>query len=147
MTDESPLVAWLVNWKSGNKRNDEIRPKPTLWLQDFLPALSPSIAHHFQLLSLFCSTMRSISIITLALASSRLVAGHAYVWGISINGKDQGRGDAVPGYVRKVVSNDPINDVRSPDMTCNKNKGPNTKVINAQSGDKVRQAVSCNSDR
>lgn len=82
--------------------------------------------------------MRSFLIIALALASGQLVVGHAYVWGISVNGKDQGRGDAVPGYVRKIVNNDPIKDVRSPDMTCNKNQGPNSKVIDAQSGDKVR---------
>jgi len=82
--------------------------------------------------------MKSLSIISLALASCRLVAGHAYVWGISVNGKDQGRGDAVPGYVRKIINNDPIKDVRSPDMTCNRNKGPNSKVIDAKSGDKVR---------
>lgn len=82
--------------------------------------------------------MRSFSIIALALASGRLVVGHTYVWGISVNGKDKGRGDAVPGYVRKIVNNDPVKDVRSPDMTCNKNQGPNSKVIDAQSGDKVR---------
>lgn len=81
--------------------------------------------------------MKSLSIIALVLTSGRLAAGHAYVWGISVNGKDQGRGDAVPGYVRKIINNDPIKDVKSPDMTCNRNKGSNSKVIDAQSGDKV----------
>jgi hypothetical protein len=81
--------------------------------------------------------MKFLSILSFALASGRLVAGHAYVWGISVNGQDQGRGDAVPGYVRKIINNDPIKDVKSPDMTCNRNKGPNSKVIDAKSGDKV----------
>jgi cellulase len=81
--------------------------------------------------------MKLISAISLSLTCAKLVAGHAYVWGISVNGKDQGRGDAVPGYIRKIVNNDPVKDVKSSDMTCNRNGGPNSKIIDAKGGDKV----------
>jgi len=81
--------------------------------------------------------MKLLALVSLSL-SAHLVAGHAYVWGISVNGKDEGRGDAVPGYIRKIFNNDPVKDVKSSDMTCNKNKGPNSLFINAKGGDKVR---------
>ncbi|KAF2423506.1 hypothetical protein EJ08DRAFT_595957, partial [Tothia fuscella] len=54
-----------------------------------------------------------------------------------VNGQDQGRGDAVPGYVRKIFDNNPVKDVKSADMTCNRNKGVNTKTISVKGGDKV----------
>jgi len=72
-----------------------------------------------------------------ATLASHLVAGHAYVWGIQINGKDMGRGDADGSYVRKIFDNNPVKNVRSADMTCNRNKGPNTKTLDVKGGDKI----------
>jgi len=69
--------------------------------------------------------------------SARLVAGHAYVWGISINGKDMGRGDAEGSYIRKVFNNDPVKNVKSNDLTCNRNKGPAARSLEVKAGDKV----------
>jgi len=77
-----------------------------------------------------------LSILVSAAITARLVSGHAYVWGISINGNDMGRGDQA-GYIRKVHNNDPIKDVKSQDMTCNKNNGPARTSMNIKGGDKV----------
>ena len=68
--------------------------------------------------------------------TARLVSGHAYVWGVTINGMDMGRGDQA-GYIRKGHSNDPIKDVKSQDMTCNKNSSPAKKFLDVKGGDKV----------
>jgi hypothetical protein len=81
--------------------------------------------------------MKLLALLSVAL-TARLVAGHAYVWGIAVNGKDQGRGDAVPGYVRKIFDNNPVKDVKSQDMTCNRNKGVNSQTVTVNGGDKVR---------
>jgi cellulase len=81
--------------------------------------------------------MKISSLLSVSIAAAKLVSGHAYVWGIAVNGQDQGRGDSVPGYIRKIANNDPIKDVRSADMTCNRNKGPNSKIVNVKGGDKV----------
>ncbi|KAF2396035.1 hypothetical protein EJ06DRAFT_560272 [Trichodelitschia bisporula] len=82
--------------------------------------------------------MRLLSTLLLAGASlAPLASAHAYVWGVQVNGQDQGRGDAQPGYIRKVQNNDPIKDVKSADMTCNRNRGVNTKTLNAKAGDKI----------
>jgi len=78
-----------------------------------------------------------LSIALAATLASQLVSGHAYVWGISINGKDMGRGDAVGSYIRKIFDNNPVKNVKSPDMTCNRNKGPNTKTLDVKGGDKI----------
>ena len=68
--------------------------------------------------------------------TARLVSGHAYVWGVTINGMDMGRGDQA-GYIRKVHNNDPVKDVKSQDMTCNKNNGPARTSLSIKGGDKV----------
>src|ERR1700761_9668298 len=77
-----------------------------------------------------------LSFLVSAALSASLVSGHAYVWGISINGKDMGRGDQA-GYIRKVHNNDPVKDVKSQDMTCNKNNGPARTSLSIKGGDKV----------
>jgi lytic cellulose monooxygenase (C1-hydroxylating) len=61
---------------------------------------------------------------------------HAYVWGININGQSMGRGDADGSYIRKIFNNDPVKDLSSPDMTCNRNKGPAAKTLDVKGGDK-----------
>lgn len=87
------------------------------------------------------SNMKLLALLSLSL-TARLVAGHAYVWGIAVNGQDQGRGDAVPGYVRKIFNNDPVKDVKSQDMTCNRNQGVNSKTVTVKGGDKVQHFLS-----
>jgi cellulase len=79
-----------------------------------------------------------LSLFLSAGCSTSLVSAHAYVWGITVNGKDMGRGDQV-GYVRKIKNNDPVKDVKSKDMTCNVNSGPAAKFIDIKGGDKVRK--------
>jgi lytic cellulose monooxygenase (C1-hydroxylating) len=81
-----------------------------------------------------------LSLVFSTAMAARLVAGHAYVWGIQINGRDMGRGDQA-GYIRKVHNNDPVKDVRSEDMTCNKNNGPTSKSVDVKGGDTVRFVV------
>jgi len=78
-----------------------------------------------------------LSIALAATLTSQLVAGHAFIWGIHINGKDMGRGDGEGSYIRRIFNNDPVKNVKSPDMTCNKNKGPNKKTLDVKGGDKI----------
>jgi lytic cellulose monooxygenase (C1-hydroxylating) len=80
--------------------------------------------------------MKFSSLLSLSALTS-LAAGHAYVWGIHINGKDMGRGDANGGYIRKVNNNDPVKDVKSADMTCNRNHGPASRSLDVKGGDKI----------
>jgi Auxiliary Activity family 9 (formerly GH61) len=79
--------------------------------------------------------MKLLFLISTALSAS-LVSGHAYIWGITVNGKDMGRGDQA-GYIRKVQNNDPVKDVKSQEMTCNKNNGPASRFVDVKGGDKV----------
>jgi cellulase len=77
--------------------------------------------------------MKFSSILSLSALTS-LAAAHTYVWGIHINGRDMGRGDS---YIRKVFNNDPVKDVKSGDMTCNKNHGPAARSLDVKGGDKI----------
>jgi hypothetical protein len=82
----------------------------------------------------FTITMRfSVAILVSSLAAS--VRAHAYVWGIKINNEPQGRGDADGAYIRKIFNNDPVKDLQSPDMTCNRNKGVAKKTLDLKGGD------------
>jgi hypothetical protein len=81
--------------------------------------------------------MKFSLVVAASLSFANLIAAHTYVWGISINGKDMGRGDADGSYIRKIFNNDPIKDVKSQDMICNKNKGPAAKTLEVKGGDKV----------
>jgi len=80
--------------------------------------------------------MKFVSLVSLSALTS-LAAAHTYVWGIHINGKDMGRGDTNGGYIRKIFNNDPVKDVKSADMTCNKNKGPAARSLDVKAGDKI----------
>lgn len=51
---------------------------------------------------------------TLAMAAS--VSGHALMYGVSVNGKDQGDGRKV--YIRTPEDNSPVKDLSSPNMAC-----------------------------
>jgi cellulase len=73
--------------------------------------------------------------ILVAAAMSTVVAGHTYVWGIDVNGKSMGRGDSDGGYIRKIYNNDPVKDLTSQDMTCNRNKGPAVRTVDLKGGD------------
>ncbi|KAF1814971.1 hypothetical protein P152DRAFT_240487 [Eremomyces bilateralis CBS 781.70] len=69
---------------------------------------------------------------------AQLASAHTTVGWVFVNGKEQGRGDVVPGgYIRKPNNNDPVKDVKSGDITCNTSKGPNTKNVNVKAGDEV----------
>ncbi|KAG9254499.1 glycosyl hydrolase family 61-domain-containing protein [Emericellopsis atlantica] len=54
---------------------------------------------------------------TLAMASS--VAAHATMYGVWVNGEDQGDGRNV--YIRTPPNNSPVKDLASPDLVCNVN--------------------------
>jgi cellulase len=77
--------------------------------------------------------MRFSSILC-TLFTAELVVGHAFVYQVHINGKPQGRGVAV----RKGHSNDPVKNVNSNEMTCNKNPQPSPQTLSVKPGDRVR---------
>jgi hypothetical protein len=74
-----------------------------------------------------------LSSILCSLFTAELVVGHAFVYQVHINGKPQGRGVAI----RKGHSNDPVKNVNSGEMTCNKNPSPAPKTLNVKGGDRV----------
>jgi cellulase len=75
-----------------------------------------------------------LSSVLCTLFTAELVVGHAFVYQVHINGKPQGRGVAV----RKGHSNDPVKNVNSNEMTCNKNPTPSPQTLSVKAGDKVR---------
>ncbi|KAF4981050.1 hypothetical protein FDECE_17759, partial [Fusarium decemcellulare] len=54
-----------------------------------------------------------------ALAMASTVSGHALMYGVSVNGEDQGDGQNV--YIRTPPNNSPVKDLSSPDIVCNVN--------------------------
>lgn len=64
--------------------------------------------------------MVSTLLTTLAMASA--VSAHATMYGIWINGQDQGDGRGK--YIRSPPNNNPVKDLRSADINCNVNGGP-----------------------
>ncbi|KAG7289175.1 hypothetical protein NEMBOFW57_005538 [Staphylotrichum longicolle] len=73
---------------------------------------------------------------TLALALASTVSGHATMFGISVNGKDQG--DGRNKYIRSPATNDPVRDLKSPNFVCNTNGGkPAPSFAKAAAGDKL----------
>lgn len=65
--------------------------------------------------------MKTSSILALAVAGgAQFVAAHTTVYNILVNGKDQGLGNKAGGYIDSPPNNDPIIDVTSADLTCNK---------------------------
>jgi hypothetical protein len=88
--------------------------------------------------------MKSTLFIT-ALAGAQLALAHTFVYGIHINGVDQGRGDGKKGngdkigkhIIRSVSSNNPVMDVSSKAMTCNTPGAVAPYYATVKGGDKV----------
>ncbi|KAK2675916.1 hypothetical protein RAB80_008101 [Fusarium oxysporum f. sp. vasinfectum] len=71
-----------------------------------------------------------------ALAMATTVSAHAQVYGLWVNGKDQGDGRNV--YIRSPASNSPVKDLTSPDLVCNVNGAKAApKFVKAASGDEL----------
>ncbi|KAF5658173.1 endoglucanase B [Fusarium heterosporum] len=71
---------------------------------------------------------------TLAMATT--VTAHAQVYGLWVNGEDQGDGRNV--YIRSPENNNPVKDLTSPDLVCNVNGGKAApKFAKAAAGDEV----------
>lgn len=69
-----------------------------------------------------------------ALAMASTVSGHALMYGVSVNGEDQGDGQNV--YIRTPANNSPVKDLTSPDIVCNVNGGKAApKFVSAAAGD------------
>jgi cellulase len=72
--------------------------------------------------------------LALALASS--VSAHSIMYGVSVNGVDQGEGTSK--YIRSPPNNSPVKDLRSPDLVCGVNGGtPAPSFVKAAGGDTV----------
>lgn len=63
--------------------------------------------------------MRSAILSSLAMAG--YASAHAQVYGVWVNGEDQGDGRDV--YIRSPANNSPVKDLESPDIVCNVNGG------------------------
>lgn len=63
--------------------------------------------------------MRSTILSAVAMATT--VSAHAQVYGVWVNGEDQGDGRDV--YIRSPENNSPVKDLASPDIVCNVNGG------------------------
>ncbi|KAK4239371.1 glycoside hydrolase [Achaetomium macrosporum] len=74
---------------------------------------------------------------TLALAlAGTTVSAHATMFGVSVNGKDQG--DGRNKYIRSPATNDPLRDLKNPNIVCNTNGGtPAPDFVKAKPGDKL----------
>ncbi|KAH6958637.1 hypothetical protein HG530_010267 [Fusarium avenaceum] len=71
-----------------------------------------------------------------ALAMATTVSAHAQVYGLWVNGKDQGDGRST--YIRSPASNSPVKDLSSPNLVCNVNGGKAApKFAKAAAGDEV----------
>lgn len=72
----------------------------------------------------------------LALSLLGTVSGHATMFGVSVNGKDQG--DGRNKYIRSPATNDPVRDLKNPNIVCNTNGGkPAPDFVKAKAGDKL----------
>ncbi|KAK7418643.1 hypothetical protein QQX98_003832 [Neonectria punicea] len=71
-----------------------------------------------------------------ALALASTVAAHAQVYGVWVNGVDQGDGRSA--YIRSPANNSPVKDLTSADIACNVNGGKAvTEFVSAAAGDKL----------
>ncbi|KAF4449954.1 hypothetical protein F53441_6873 [Fusarium austroafricanum] len=71
-----------------------------------------------------------------ALAMATTVSAHAQVYGLWVDGKDQGDGRNV--YIRSPDSNSPVKDLTSPNIVCNVNGGKAApKFIKAAAGSEM----------
>lgn len=72
----------------------------------------------------------------LALGLLGTVSAHATMFGVSVNGKDQG--DGRNKYIRSPATNDPVRDLKNPNIVCNTNGGtPAPNFVKAKAGDKL----------
>ncbi|KAH9880015.1 hypothetical protein J1614_002040, partial [Plenodomus biglobosus] len=82
--------------------------------------------------------MKTSSILALAVAGgAQLVAAHATVYNILVNGKDQGLGNKAGGYIDSPPNNSPVVDVTSKDMTCNVAGTKATTSVTVAGGDEI----------
>ncbi|KAK4185661.1 glycosyl hydrolase family 61-domain-containing protein [Podospora australis] len=73
------------------------------------------------------------TIAAVALAFASTVSAHATMFGVSVNGQDQG--DGRDKYIRTPASNDPVRDLKSPNLVCNTNGGkPAPSFVKAPAG-------------
>ncbi|KAK2794390.1 hypothetical protein FQN51_000832, partial [Onygenales sp. PD_10] len=75
---------------------------------------------------------------TTLLAALTLVGyahSHAVVYGVWVNGEDQGDGQGK--YIRSPPSNDPVKDLSSPAVACNVNGSPVSEFVSAAAGDEI----------
>ncbi len=77
-----------------------------------------------------------LSAATVALAFASGVSAHAHMYGVWVNGVDQGDGRNV--YIRSPPNNSPVKDLASPDLVCNVNGGKAVgSFVKAAAGDKL----------
>ena len=82
--------------------------------------------------------MKSSSLFVLATAAYiQLVAGHATVWNILVNGVDQGVGNQQGGYIDTPPNNSPVKDVTSTDLECNVANIKAARSITVSGGDTI----------
>lgn len=71
-----------------------------------------------------------------AVAMATTVSAHAQVYGVWVNGQDQGDGRGV--YIRSPDNNSPVKDLASPDIVCNVNGGkPVPDFVSVAAGDSL----------
>ncbi|KAJ3553833.1 hypothetical protein NP233_g12556 [Leucocoprinus birnbaumii] len=73
---------------------------------------------------------------SLAILSSSFIScayAHATVWGVWVNGVDQG--DGRNQYIRSPPNNNPVKDLTLPAMTCNVNNNPVPRRVTVNAGD------------
>ncbi|ROT37064.1 hypothetical protein SODALDRAFT_334132 [Sodiomyces alkalinus F11] len=69
-----------------------------------------------------------------ALAMASTVSGHALMYGVWVNGVDQGDGQRL--YIRSPPNNSPVKDLASPDIVCGPNgANPAPAFVEAAAGD------------
>jgi cellulase len=70
------------------------------------------------------------------LAAATTVSAHARIYGVWVNGEDQG--DGRDTYIRSPPNNNPVKDLSLPDIVCNVNGGsPAASFVSAAAGDTV----------
>ncbi|KAF7558549.1 hypothetical protein G7046_g5614 [Stylonectria norvegica] len=72
--------------------------------------------------------------IVTALAMASCISAHSVMWGVSVNGEDQGDGRNT--YIRSPPNNNPVKDLTSPEIVCNVNGATAApKFVKAAAGD------------
>jgi cellulase len=81
------------------------------------------------------------SLFALAVAGAQFAAAHTTVFNILVNGKDQGLGNKAGGYIDTPPNNDPVKDVTSTDMTCNKANIKASSSVTVAGGDEITVCI------